>query len=43
VGAVGREGEIFNRVIVHSLILTGLMGVLAMLQQYVFPWMIPTM
>jgi lactate permease len=43
VGAVGREGEIFNRVIFHSLILTALMGVLAMLQQYVFPWMIPTL
>ena len=43
VGAVGREGEILARVIVHSLILTALMGVLAMLQQYVFPWMIPTL
>ncbi len=43
VGAVGREGEIFSRVIVHSLVLTALMGVLAMLQQYVFPWMIPTL
>jgi glycolate permease/lactate permease len=41
VGAVGREGEIFSRVIFHSLVLTGLMGVLAMLQQYVMPWMIP--
>ena len=43
VGAVGREGEIFNRVILHSLVLTTLMGILAMLQQYVFPWMIPTL
>ena len=43
VGAVGREGEIFNRVIVHSLILTTLMGLLAMLQQYVVPWMIPSL
>ena len=43
VGAVGREGEIFSRVIVHSLILTTLMGLLAMLQQYVVPWMIPKM
>lgn len=41
VGAVGREGEIFSRVIVHSLILTGLMGLLAMLQAYVVPWMVP--
>jgi lactate permease len=41
VGAVGREGEIFSKVILHSLILTGLMGLLAMFQQYVAPWMIP--
>lgn len=41
VGAVGREGEIFSKVIFHSLVLTGLMGLLAMLQQYVVPWMIP--
>ena len=41
VGAVGREGEIFSKVIFHSLALTALMGLLAMLQQYVVPWMIP--
>jgi len=41
VGAVGREGEIFSKVIFHSLILTALMGLLAMFQQYVVPWMIP--
>jgi L-lactate permease len=41
VGAVGREGEIFAKVIVHSLILTTLMGLLAMLQAYVVPWMVP--
>jgi L-lactate permease len=41
VGAVGREGEIFRRVIGHSLLLTSLMGLLAMLQAYVFPWMVP--
>ena len=41
VGAVGREGEIFSKVIVHSLILTALMGVVAMLQAYVVPWMVP--
>jgi glycolate permease/lactate permease len=34
VGAVGREGEIFRRVIGHSLLLTSLMGLLAMLQAY---------
>ena len=43
VGAVGREGEIFSRVIVHSLILTAMMGVLAMLQAYVVPWMVPSL
>jgi L-lactate permease len=41
VGAVGREGEIFRHVIGHSLLLTSLMGLLAMLQAYVFPWMVP--
>jgi L-lactate permease len=41
VGAVGREGEIFSKVIFHSLVLTTLMGLLAMFQQYVVPWMIP--
>ena len=29
--------------VVHSLILTTLMGVLAMLQAYVVPWMVPTL
>jgi lactate permease len=43
VGAVGREGEIFAKVFMHSLILTALMGVLAMLQAYVVPWMVPTL
>jgi lactate permease len=41
VGAVGREGEILAKVILHSLILTGLMGIVAMLQAYVVPWMVP--
>jgi lactate permease len=41
VGAVGREGEILARVLVHSVILTTLMGLLAMLQAYVVPWMVP--
>ena len=35
------EGEILAKVIVHSLILTALMGVVAMLQAYVVPWMVP--
>jgi glycolate permease/lactate permease len=41
VGAVGREGEIFAKVFAHSLILTALIGLLAMLQAYVMPWMVP--
>jgi lactate permease len=41
VGAVGREGEILFRVLLHSMILTTLMGLLAMLQAYVVPWMVP--
>jgi L-lactate permease len=41
VGAVGREGEILAKVILHSLILTGLMGIVALLQAYVVPWMVP--
>src|SRR4051812_13158039 len=41
VGAVGREGEILAKVIVHSLIFTALMGLVAMLQAYVVPWMVP--
>jgi glycolate permease/lactate permease len=41
VGAVGREGEILAKVILHSLILTTLMGIVAMLQAYVVPWMVP--
>jgi glycolate permease/lactate permease len=42
VGAVGREGEIFRRVVGHSLLLTALMGLLAMLQAYALRWMVPT-
>jgi glycolate permease/lactate permease len=34
VGAVGREGEIFARVAMHSVILTTAMGLLALLQAY---------
>ncbi len=41
VGAVGREGEILARVVVHSLILTTLMGILAMIQAYLLPGMVP--
>jgi lactate permease len=41
VGAVGREGDILAKVVIHSLILTALVGLLAMLQAYVTPWMVP--
>jgi len=36
----GHEGDILRRVFLHSLALAGLVGVLVMLQAYVFPWMI---
>jgi lactate permease len=41
VGAEGREGEILRRTFKHSIILTLLLGVIVMLQQYVFPGSIP--
>ena len=41
VGAVGQEGAILSRVLMHSVVLTTLMGILAMLQAYVFPWVVP--
>ena len=36
----GHEGDILRRVFFHSLALAGLVGLLVMLQAYVFPWMI---
>jgi len=42
VNKVGAEGDIFRRTIGYSLILTSLMGVLAMIQAYVFPAIIPS-
>jgi len=42
VGAVGREGEIFRRVVAHSLLLTALMGLLAMVQAYLIPGIVPS-
>ena len=41
VNKVGAEGEIFRRVIGYSLILTALVGVLAMIQAYLVPGVIP--
>lgn len=37
----GREGEVLARTFKHSIILTLVLGVIVMLQQYVFPGMIP--
>lgn len=39
---VGREGEVFARTFKHSVFLTLLLGILALLQQYLLPWMIPS-
>jgi lactate permease len=42
VNKVGSEGEIFARVIRYSLILTSLVGVVAMIEAYVLPFIIPS-
>src|SRR5437660_269143 len=42
VNKVGAEGEIFRRVIGYSLILTSAMGILAMIEAYVIPGIVPT-
>ena len=42
VNKVGAEGEIFRRVIRYSLILTAAMGVVAMIEAYVIPGIVPT-
>ena len=38
---VGKEGQVFARTFIHSVVLTILLGGLVALQQYVVPWMIP--
>ena len=40
-GQSGSEGQILRFVFLHSLVLACLIGVLTMLQAYVFTWMIP--
>lgn len=40
-GMSGREGELFRAVFKYSVFLTAIIGVIATLQAYVFPWMIP--
>jgi L-lactate permease len=42
VNKVGAEGEIFRRVIGYSLILTSAMGILAMIEAYVIPGIVPS-
>jgi len=42
VNKVGAEGEIFRRVIGYSLILTSAVGLLAMIEAYVIPGIVPT-
>jgi len=38
---VGKEGLVIRKTFIHSIILVALMGLLAMAQQYLVPWMIP--
>lgn len=40
-GQSGREGKILRYVFWHSVVLAALMGIVVMLQAYVFPWMVP--
>jgi lactate permease len=40
-GQVGQEGRILRFVFWHSVTLAAVMGLIVMLQAYVFPWMIP--
>src|SRR5438045_8318626 len=42
VNRVGAEGDIFRRTIGYSLILTSMVGVLAMIQAYLIPAIIPS-
>jgi lactate permease len=42
-GQQGNEGEILRYVFWHSLALAALVGVVVLLQAYVFPWMIPAL
>jgi lactate permease len=39
----GQEGQILRFVFWHSIALVTIMGVIVMLQAYVFPWMVPTL
>ena len=41
VGLVGHESDLFRFTLKHSLMLAALVGVITMLQAYVFTWMVP--
>ena len=43
VGMAGQEGKVFARTFLHSFILTAILSVLIVLQQYVLTWMIPAL
>ena len=38
----GHEGVVFARTFIHSIVLTLMLGVLVAVQQYLIPWIIPT-
>ena len=40
-GMQGREGQVLARTFIHSIILTLILGLIVLAQQYLFPWMIP--
>lgn len=40
-GLLGREGDLFRFTLPHSIFFTVLIGLITMLQAYIFPWMIP--
>jgi lactate permease len=39
-GLQGHEGVVFARTFWHSIVLTFLLGLLVVVQQYILPWMI---
>jgi lactate permease len=41
VGMTGQEGKVFARTFIHSVVLTLLLGILVIIQQYFIPWIIP--
>jgi lactate permease len=40
-GLVGKEGDLFNFTVMHSLVLAVVVGVMTYAQAYVLTWMIP--